>query len=163
MAVILKRTVGDKRIRQGYGVAFFLLLFAYFTTFYANRELLSQSGLVEHTNKVIANLEIMLSRLKDAEIGVRGYIITKNQDFLSIYFGSTESADSLYNLVGELTADSREQQERLIKLKSTIDRRVSIFPLIITVFNKNNSEINDSLKKLMSDKFLFCSLVRFST
>ncbi|MBL0131042.1 MAG: hypothetical protein IPP43_07855 [Chitinophagaceae bacterium] len=40
--------------------------------FYANRQLLNQSGKVEHSNKVIANLEIMLSELKDAETYVRG-------------------------------------------------------------------------------------------
>lgn len=151
MGVILKRTKGDKRIRRGYGIAFFLLLFGYIATFYANRQLLNQSAKVEHTNKVITSLEIMLSGLKDAEIGVRGYIITKNKNFLSPYYGSTPTVDSLYQVINQLTADNREQQERLINLKSAIDKRISLFPRILNIFNASNREISDSLKNIMSD------------
>ena len=148
MAVILKRTVGDKRIRQGYGVAFFLLLFAYFTTFYANRQLLNQSGMVNHSNKVIANLEIILSKLKDAETGVRGYVITKQPEFLSPYYGSGEKADSLYYVVLQLTVDNPGQQEHLKQLKKNIDKRLEFFSSALRIFNANNQEISDSLKRL---------------
>lgn len=151
MGVLLKRTKGDIRIRRGYGIAFFLLLFGYFVTFYANRQLLNQSAKVEHSYKVIFNLEIMLSKLKDAEIGIRGYIITKNENFLSHYYGSTVAADSLYQEINQLTADNQEQQERLVGLKSTIDKRISLFPTTINIFNTNNREISDSLKNIMSD------------
>lgn len=154
MAVILKRTVGDKRIRQGYGVAFFLLLFAYFTTFYANRQLLNQSSMVEHTNKVIANLEIMLSELKDAERYVRGYIITKQTGFLSPYEGSGEKADSLYQVVLQLTADNPQQQKRLFQLRKNIDKRFVLFLSSIKIFDDNNRQVSDSLarQQLKSEK-----------
>lgn len=148
MAVILKRTVGDKRIRQGYGVAFFLLLFAYFTTFYANRQLLNQSGMVEHTNKVIANLEIMLSELKDAERYVRGYVITKQPELLSPYYGSGEKADSLYRVVLQLTADNSQQQQRLFQLRKNIDKRFGLFLSSIKIFDDNNRQVSDSLAQL---------------
>ena len=150
MLVTLKRTKGDNRIRRGYGIAFFLLLFGYFVTFYANRQLLTQTAIVGHSNKVITSLEIMLTKVKDAETGVRGYIITQNQDFLTPYNGSTEAADSLYQVINELTADNQEQQERLISLKSTINKRMSLFPMTINIFNKNNRVISDSLKIIMS-------------
>ena len=151
MLVTLKRTKGDIRIRRGYGIAFFLLLFGYFVTFYANRQLLNQSAKVEHSYKVIFNLELMLSKLKDAETGIRGYIITKNEDFLSHYYGSTVTADSLYQMINQLKADNQEQQERLIGLKSTIDRRILLFPRTLNIFNAGNREISDSLKNIMSD------------
>ena len=95
MGVQLKRTNGDKRIRRGYALAFFLILFGYIATFYANRQLLNQSEKVADTNKILTNLEIMLSEFKDAEAGLRGYIITKNQDFLSPLFSL------LYSLPGK--------------------------------------------------------------
>ena len=150
MVETIKRTKGDKRIRRGYGIAFFLLLFGYFVTFYANRQLLNQSANVEHSYKVIFNLETMLSKLKDAEIGIRGYIITKNEDFLSPYYGSTATADSLYQVINQLTADNQDQQKRLISLKSTIDKRISLFPVTINIFNKNNREISDSITNILS-------------
>ena len=150
MLVTLKRTKGDIRIRRGYGIAFFLLLFGYIVTFYANRQLLNQSAKIEHSNKVIASLEIMLSKLKDAEIGVRGYIITKNMDFLLPYYGSTKTADSLYQVIHQLVTDNPEQQEHLATLKSTIDTRTLLFPRTLNIFNAGNREISDSLKKIMS-------------
>ena len=161
MLITLKRTKGDIRIRRGYGIAFLLLLFGYFVTFYANRQLLNQSAKVEHSYKVITNLEIMLSKLKDAETGIRGYIITKNEDFLSTYYGSTASADSLYQVINQLTADNQEQQDRLISLKSRIDKRISLFPTTINIFNKNNTEISDSLINIMSGGKVQMDEIRF--
>lgn len=161
MLITLKRTKGDIRIRRGYGIAFFLLLFGYFVTFYANRQLLNQSAKVEHSYKVITNLEIMLSKLKDAETGIRGYIITKNEDFLSTYYGSTASADSLYQVINQLTADNQEQQDSLISLKSKIDKRISLFPATINIFNKNNTEISDSLINIMSGGKVQMDEIRF--
>ena len=148
MTVILKRTKGDKVIRLGYGIAFFLLLFAYLSTFYANKQLLYQSGMVEHTNKVIANLEIMLSELKDAERYVRGYVITKQPDLLSPYHGSGEKADSLYHVVLQLTVDNPQQQQRLFQLKKNIDKRIAIFLASIQTFDNNNRQVSDSLAEL---------------
>jgi signal transduction histidine kinase len=148
MEIVLKRTRGDIRIRRGYAIAFLLLLFGYLTTFYANRQLLNQSGKVEHSNKVIANLEIMLSELKDAETYVRGYVITKQPEFLSPYTGSGKKADSLYNLVLQLTADNPQQQERLKELRENIVNRVAIFLASIKIFDDNNRQISDSLAQL---------------
>jgi signal transduction histidine kinase len=148
MAVILKRTRGDKRIRLGYALAFFLLLFAYLATFYANRQLLNQSGMVEHSNKVITNLEVMLSALKDAETYVRGYVITKQPEFLSPYYGSGEKADSLFYISLQLTADNPKQQERLKQLKKNIDKRSVLFLSSIRIFDNNNRQISDSLAEL---------------
>ena len=148
MALILKRTIGDKRIRLGYAIAFILLFFAYVTTFYANRQLLNQSGMVEHTNKVIANLEIMLSELKDAERYVRGYVITKQPEFLSPYLGSGDKADSLYHVVLQLTADNPQQQEHLKQLRKNIDKRFAIFLSSIQTFDNNNRQVSDSLAQL---------------
>ncbi len=148
MEIVLKRTQGDKRIRQGYAIAFLLLLFGYLATFYANRQLLNQSAKVEHTNKVIANLEIMLSELKDAERYVRGYVITKKSTLLSPYIGSGEKADSLYQVVLQLTVDNPGQQQRLFQLKKSIDKRAAIFLLSFQTFDNNNRQVSDSLAQL---------------
>lgn len=145
MGKIFKRTKEDKLIRLGYGIAFLLLLLAYFITFYANRQLLNQSGMVEHTNKIIVNLEIMFSKLKDAETGVQGYIITKNPEFLSPYYRSGEIADSLYYVVLQLTDDNPGQQERLKQFKKDIDTRFDFFSSTLRTFNENNREISDSV------------------
>mgnify|MGYP001217474679 CR=1 FL=1 len=148
MITVFKRTKADNRIRLGYSIAFLLLVFAYGITFYANRELLKQSGKVAETNKVIANMEVMLSELKDAERYVRGYVITKQPAFLSPYIGSGKKADSLFHVVLRLTINNTEQQHRLIQLKKEIDQRESVFLASIQIFDNNNRQVSDSLAQL---------------
>ncbi|MFZ1858920.1 MAG: hypothetical protein WAU29_16270, partial [Chitinophagaceae bacterium] len=73
MERILKFEKRRKRILWVYSIAFLLLIIACFITFYANRQLVKQSSTIKSTNKLIINLEKILSTLNDAESGVRGY------------------------------------------------------------------------------------------
>jgi CHASE3 domain sensor protein len=71
----VKKLAVDFGIRVGYGTAFLLLLVSYLLTQYNNSELLREAKLVEHTNKIIVDLEGLMSSIKDAETGIRGFII----------------------------------------------------------------------------------------
>ena len=66
-----------------------------------------------HTHEVLEHIAGVLSQLKDAETGQRGYVITGDEAFLEPY--QTGSADR-FNVVKELrklTADNPNQQKRL--------------------------------------------------
>ena len=80
MDTLIKKTIQEKRILTGYLLAFLLLLLSYLLTFYTNRQLSNQIKSIDRTNTIINNLEKMLSVVKDAETGVRGYIITKSHE-----------------------------------------------------------------------------------
>ena len=114
MKTILKKTSTEKGIRNVYLIAFILLFLAYLVNLYANRQLIKQADAVKHTNDVIRNLDNMLSKVKDGETGVRGYVITKKPEFLYPYFGSYETADSLYNELLGLTNDNPGQHHRTL-------------------------------------------------
>ena len=77
MDTLIKKTIKEKRILNGYILAFLLLLLSYLLTFYTNRQLSNQIKSIDRTNTIINNLEKMLSVVKDAETGVRGYITTE--------------------------------------------------------------------------------------
>src|ERR1019366_6835793 len=89
---------------------------------------------VDHTHQVLENLDQLLSTLKDAETGQRGYIITGEDSYLDPYNAAIAQSDQILNKVKELTSDNLKQQskidalEPLIKdkfaeLKETIDLR----------------------------------------
>ncbi|MBK7289448.1 MAG: CHASE3 domain-containing protein [Chitinophagaceae bacterium] len=128
-----------------------LLLLSYLLTFYTNRQLSNQIKSIDRTNTIINNLEKMLSVVKDAETGVRGYVITKRLDFLSPYQGSQHKTDSLHNLIALLTRDNAGQHEKVMRLKEDIDKRFEILNFAVTNFNSNNKELTDTLKKLQSE------------
>jgi methyl-accepting chemotaxis protein len=92
------------------------------------------SQLVTHTHQVMEHIAEVLSLLKDAETGQRGYIITGDEAFLEPYQAGTTSVHTVVKELRELTADNPNQQKRideadpliagkLAELKQTIDLR----------------------------------------
>ena len=76
----------DRNIRSGYTIAFILLLVCYCLIFWGNKKLKVHSDEVVHTSIVIAQIEVLLSSLKDAETGFRGYLVIKDDQFLNPYY-----------------------------------------------------------------------------
>ncbi len=142
----IKKFAIDMRIRIGYGAAVFLLLVSYIITLYANAELLKQIIIVNHTNKVILHLESLISTLKDAETGYRGFIIIKNKKFLAPYEKSLPKIDSIFNLLQNEMADTHSQQEKLRILYQLFNKRLGAISYGIDHYTKNNFELNDSLR-----------------
>ncbi len=150
MRRIIEKTKKEKGLRIIYIVAFLLLLLSYAFTVFNNRELMKQATRVERTNTTIKHLDDILSRVKDAETGVRGYVVFRDIEFLSPYYGSHEAADSIYRLVVELSSDSELQQKRLRFLKENMDKRFAYLGEFIRAFNNNNRELTDSIRNLQA-------------
>lgn len=141
----LKKIKNDSRIRTGYFSGFIFLLIACLATLYANWQLTAQSKRVGHTNRIISNLEAMLSEVKDAETGIRGYLINHDSTFLLPYTGSRKAMDSIFNLVNEQTKDNESQQIRLSELRETIAKRYVVLQDNIDVYNRNRKMIIDTI------------------
>src|ERR1035438_8989004 len=124
------------RIRAGYLTAFILLLFSYSITFYTTWQLSNQNKILNHTSDVINKLEMLHSDIKDATIGIRGYIIMKDSKFLLPYYNSRKNVDSIYKLLVYLTSDNSLQQERLPLLGDLIQRKFAIAGEELKVFNE---------------------------
>jgi signal transduction histidine kinase len=138
MKRIFEKVKADKRIIIGYSASLFLLLVTYLVTLLANKELKDRSNRVDHTYNVLFNLEYLLSTIKDAETGVRGYALTRDINFLDPYIHSQEIADSLHKLLLLLTKDNPIQSDRLKELKTVMDRRYEIFATSLEYY-KNGS------------------------
>lgn len=151
MAQIQKKIVSEKVIRNIYIMSFVLLFIAYLITLYSKKQLENQAVRVELTSNRINNLNNLQIKIMDGETGVRGYIINKNIQFLFPYYGSQASADSIYNIILQLTSDSPIQKERLLQLKKYVDRRFEQMRLNIKLFNDNNREMSDSMRNMQQD------------
>jgi len=146
MKTAIKKFAIDLRIRAGYGTAFFLLLISYLLTLYANSELLRQSKLVDHSNKVIIHLEGLLSAIKDAETGMRGYLLMKDKSFIGPYDQSKQVVDSTFRLLYKETIEDRAQQTSLGTLKGLIEKKYQLLDFALADFNKHEHELSDPLK-----------------
>ena len=146
MKTVIKKFAIDLGIRVGYGAAFLLLLISYLLTLYANSELLKQAQLVDHSYKVITRVENLFSSLKDAETGMRGFLIMKDQIFLHPYKESKASADSVYTLLQKDTRSDADQQSRLATLRTLMDKKYELMEFAVQDYTRHHYELTDTLR-----------------
>src|SRR4051812_27035166 len=78
--------------------------------------LVSNTGMVQHTYKVLGRIEALNSSLKDAETGQRGSLITGEDDYLAPYTQALDALTAEQQALRPLTADNARQQQRLDQL-----------------------------------------------
>ena len=114
-----------------------ILLFISAITFKHISTISKSTDLVVRTHIVNLKLEQLLSTMKDAETGVRGYLLTNDKLFLEPYIGSRPKVMKLYIELKKLTSDNSNQQGNLDRLLILINKRYVIF----------NYNINNTLDK----------------
>ncbi|MEO7046822.1 MAG: ATP-binding protein [Ferruginibacter sp.] len=118
----------------GFISAFVLLLFSYILLFINTNKLSNQALWMDHTNRVITNLEFLASEYKSVELNFRGYMANRTIDMKSKYQISRNQTDSLYKLVKELTDQneyhSLTQQLRLDTIRHELDKKFSSMQLM---------------------------------
>lgn len=160
MEKALQQIKNDTRAKAGFIIAFILLLSSFFISIYTNKQTYRQSQLVDHTYKVISDLESLVSTVRDAETGLRGFVITRNRDFLTPYFGTHERADSIYEILWKKTEDNPLQQQRLKRLQKPLTRRFAIFEYSLSSSENNDRYITDSMRALQAESNQTSTVIR---
>src|SRR5690348_13679470 len=81
---------------------------------------------VAHTHQVLTDLEGLVSTLKDAETGQRGYLITLDESYLEPYHKALGELEHRRTELKQLIADNQPQVERLQAVDPIIDRRMEV-------------------------------------
>lgn len=145
MKTVIRKFAIDLRIRVGYGTAFFLLLLSYVLTLYANSELLKQARLVDNSNKIILQVEGLISSVKDAETGMRGYLLMKDESFLQPYEQSKQTTDSIFRALQDETFKDTDRQIALITLKALMSKKYQLMDSSIINYRRHNFEMTDRI------------------
>ncbi|QOG01908.1 CHASE3 domain-containing protein [Flavobacterium sp. MDT1-60] len=113
-------------LRVIFVIAVFILLFLSSIAYKHNQDLNESSKLAMHTYEINLQLERLMSAIKDAETGQRGYIITRNNRFLTPYLYSRDKVNASFITLKKLTVDNPVQQKNLENIfKLIIQRFVS--------------------------------------
>jgi len=160
----MKWSVGTK-IGAGYVLALTMLVTFGVISYWNVIGLIEAARLKTHTYDVLQNLESVITTLKDAETGQRGYLITGDDQYLTPYQAATERSNRLIRNLRSLTSDNPDQQHRLdsiepliafklAELKETIDLRKGRngfeAALKIVLTNKGKNAM-DSMRRLISE------------
>jgi signal transduction histidine kinase len=105
-----------------------------------------ESKWINHTNEVIAKLELLASSVKDAETGVRGFVIMKDNEFLSPYYAGTREINNIEKQIEILIADNAMQEKRFDTLQTLIQEKLIILDTTITSFRNANFVLPETIK-----------------
>jgi CheY-like chemotaxis protein/signal transduction histidine kinase/CHASE3 domain sensor protein len=89
------------------------------------RTLREDNQKIVHSHQVIAVLDGLLSTVKDAETGQRGFLLTDNERYLEPYNAALMAVASQLDELAQLTRDNPKQQGRMGPLKLHIDAKLS--------------------------------------
>ena len=99
------------------------------------------------THEIITQNEILLSTLKDLEVGERGFLLTKNPSFLEPYNVATAKLNHEYDTLSAL-AISPSLKKLMIDLKPLIDQRVELINQILR--DERNGQHELAIQKVNS-------------
>ena len=137
-----------KKIAAGFALSFALLA-AIGAIAYRSITVLSRTSYsVAHTHVVLEHIAGVLSLLKDAETGQRGYIITGDESFLDPYRGAGAATATTVDELRELTSDNPAQQKRLGQAESLIAAKLA--EMKRTIEMRRNRDVEQATKALQT-------------
>jgi methyl-accepting chemotaxis protein len=142
-------TIGKKLV-TGFSVAALTLLLIV-TIGYRNAKLLIETERwVTHTHQVRIELADLLSIMKDAEAGQRGYLITGEESYLEPYKAALAAVKTTLADVRKLTSDNPNQQRRLTAITPLIDSKLA--ELKQTIDLRRGQGFDAALKIVLSNE-----------
>ncbi|MFE3868850.1 response regulator [Flavobacterium sp. LS2P90] len=139
----MEMTLG-KKIVVGFAACAVVLVVVAIFSFKTSEKFVASNVLVNHSNQVLYEFEQILMSSVNAETGVRGYVITGNDNFLESFSSSKAKSTELLAKVKELTKDNSNQQKNIEELTKELKMRFDNLNTIINL-RKNNFELAKEL------------------
>ncbi|MGA9946967.1 MAG: CHASE3 domain-containing protein, partial [Xanthobacteraceae bacterium] len=114
----------DWAIWLGLGAAVIFFLATGAVAYFNFQTLKTDSALVVHSGNTLSALEDVLSTVKDAETGQRGYLLTGNESYLQPYSAASQEIQPRLDALQRLTIDNPTQQDRLGSLKQHVGAKL---------------------------------------
>ncbi len=131
----------NRNLLVGFSISLLLLIISSAASFVSIQNLLASAEKVNHTNEVKTQVNEILSIMKDAETGQRGFLLTNDEVFLEPYNGSYKKVQNSLAAVKSLTIDNPVQQRYATTLDSIIERRFSFLGRLIDL-KRGNEEVS---------------------
>lgn len=121
----------DRTLRLGYGFSILILLLVSLVSYFTLQSLLNSNRMVEHSDEVMQKLEQVLSEMKDAETGQRGYLLSGKSSYLEPYKGAYQRAVMLVTDLNALTSDNTHQQKNIANINLALHQRLSVLQQLV--------------------------------
>lgn len=125
------------QVLAGFGVSILLVFVVGYLSFSSINQLESDTGKVDHTQKVIRTADNLLQQLIDAETGMRGYAATGKTVFLEPYNAATPEIHNSLDDLRSLIADNPIQVKRVDDLSLLINAQLNVLKADVEAREKN--------------------------
>jgi methyl-accepting chemotaxis protein len=110
---------------MGFAVAGLILLAIALIGYRSISTLIDNDELIDHSHLVRYGLADLISELKDAETGQRGYVITGDEAYLAPYTTALTEIGKTFDNLRHMTALDANQQQRLTAMSPLIDEKLA--------------------------------------
>jgi CHASE3 domain sensor protein len=130
----------EKRIAVRFAAVAAILIAANVAGFVSIGRFLEISGRVEHSHVVTQELSDLISLLKDAESGQRGFLLTGGKrSYLAPYIAATREIDRKAQDFGRLAGDDPMQRRLTEELAPLIDRKLAELAATIRLYDAGDA------------------------
>ncbi len=143
-----------KNLLFGLGLSLILLFISSLASYFSIKNLISNSDMVSASNRTIKDLDNLLSFVKDAETGQRGYLLTGDQVFLTPYTSAKEQITIGLNDLSNKITNTEAQNNNFEILKTSVETRLQILDENLNYKRANNVVTTNQLlagKKYMDE------------
>jgi signal transduction histidine kinase/DNA-binding response OmpR family regulator/CHASE3 domain sensor protein len=127
----MQQSALKRNLLIGFSISLLILILSSVASYISIKNLLNSAQLVEHSNLIGKKTDGIISTMKDAETGQRGFLLTGETVFLEPYNGSYDKAMTMIADVKDLTKDNPTQQANVDTLSNIISRRFSMLQDLI--------------------------------
>ncbi len=146
----------EQIVRSGYVAAFIMILISYLLFFISLNESINGRKQIIHSSQSIDNIDKLLSSIKDAETGVRGYTLIKDDHYLEPYFNGIRQSKEAIAALEELISPQMEVRNRLFQnIKKIVDeKRENLKQVSVIAITQNGTSSLALKNKIDSGKLL---------
>jgi methyl-accepting chemotaxis protein len=146
-----------RKLGVGFAIAGVILLAVALVGYRSISALIENDELVNRSHQVQIAFGDLVSEMKDAETGQRGFVITGDPAYLEPYQSALGAIATKLDSLRALTADNQGQQQRLAALGPLIGRKLAELKRVIDVrrtsgFDPAAKEVGNNLGKDLMDR-----------
>lgn len=134
----------------GFGIAPAFLILVGWVSYTGTNRLIETGHRVARAHDVLQGIDGVISLLKDAETGQRGFVLTGKVEYLEPYNAATQAIDQAFGELQKLTAEEPEQQRRLDLIKPLIDKKLAELKETIDLRREKGKE--EALAVVLTDR-----------
>jgi len=120
--------------------AFAAVVLIAFASFRSLEATVQNAQRLTETVATLRESAMVLSAMKDAETGQRGFLLTSTESYLDPYLAGKDSVYGRIDSLEKLLADSPEELQRLKQLRQTVHEKIDELDLTISLKREGNSD-----------------------